>query len=143
MSRATPKSRRCAERLIAYEAVGKEPSNRKIPAACFATEKLRPHLAILMGRVGFSTLLARSLAFSITAYPWLRTVNVKIDGSFEGFDVLATQVDSEKLIDGCVDILANLLGLLDAIIGEELTLRLVRDVWPELSPNDFELIKGD
>ena len=143
MSRATPKSRRFAERLIAYETVDKEPSDSKIPAACFATERLRPHLAILIGRVGFSTLLARSLAFSITGFPWLRTVNVKNDGSFEGFDILAAQVDSDKLVEGCVDILANLLGLLEAIIGEDLTLGLVRDVWPELSPNDFEFSKGD
>lgn len=143
MSRATPKSRHVAERLIAYEAMDKEPSDSKIPAACFATEKLRPHLAILIGRVGFSTLLARSLAFSITGFPWLCTVNIKNDGSFEGFAALATQVEPDKLIEGCVDILANLLGLLEAIIGEDLTLGLVRDVWPELSPNDLVLSKGD
>lgn len=136
-------SRHIAERLIAYDAVNKEPSDSKIPATCFAIEKLRPHLAILIGRVGFSTLLARSLAFSIADFSWLRRVNVKNDGSFEGFDALGTQVDSHKLIEGGVEILANLLGLLEAIIGEDLTLGLVRDVWPELSPNDFVLSKGD
>jgi predicted transglutaminase-like cysteine proteinase len=40
-------------------------------------------------------------------------------------------------------LLAQLLGLLVAFIGEDLTLRLVREVWPKLSLNDLDLGTGD
>ena len=132
----TPKFRHFASRLIAFEAEGKTSTDAKIPVACFATEKLRPHLAALMGRVGYRSLLARALVFSVMEHPWLGIVSLKKDGSLQGFDVLAAEVDGEKLIDGCITILANLLGLLETIIGELLMLRLVHDVWPEVSPDD-------
>jgi hypothetical protein len=35
-----------------------------------------------------------------------------------------------------------LLGLLVAFIGEDLTLRLVREVWPKLSLNNLDFGKG-
>ena len=55
-----------AERLIAYETTTTNFSNTKIPAACLAGEKLRPHLATLMGNIGFKALLSRALALAIT-----------------------------------------------------------------------------
>jgi hypothetical protein len=38
---------------------------------------------------------------------------------------------------------AQLLGLLVAFIGDNLTLRLVRDVWPTLSLEDLNFAQGD
>lgn len=118
-------------------------SAKKIPAACLASEKLRPHLAVLMGNMGFRALLARALALANADAPWLRAVHVKTDGSFEGFEELETTVDPEEFFKGCVDLLTHLLGLLLAFIGEELTLRLVHQAWPELSSSDPDFEKGD
>ena len=143
MSRAIPKVRELAERLVAYEMQGNRSSETKIPAACLATEKLRPHLAQLMGNTGFSALLSRALALGIADAPWLRGVRVKSDGSFDGFEELGAKIDSDEVFGGCVVVLSHLLGLLVTFIGEELTLRLVREVWPELSPNDLVFGKGD
>jgi hypothetical protein len=112
-------------------------SETKTPAACLASEKLRPNLATLMGNIGFSALLSRALALAILEVPLLRAVHVKTDGTFEGFEELGAQVDPDEFLEGCVVLLSHLLGLLVAFIGEALTLRLVRDVWPELSPNDL------
>ena len=75
--------------------------------------------------------------------PWLRAVHVKADGSFEALDELGAQVDSDKIFEGRVVLLAQLLGLLVAFIGENLTLRLVREVWPKLFLNDVDLGTGD
>lgn len=143
MSRAIPKLRDLAERLIAYEMPGNWSSETKIPAACLAIDKLRPHLAKLMGNTGFSALLSRALALSIGDSPWLRPVRVKTDGSFDGFEELGTQIDPDEFFGGSVSLLSHLLGLLVAFIGEELTLRLVREAWPELSPTDLVFGKGD
>ena len=142
MSRTSLKWRYVAERLVAYETKGNKSSETKIPAACLASEKLRPNLATLMGNIGFKALLARALALANTDAPWLRAVHVKTDGSYEGFEELEKHVDPEEFFEGCVVLLSHLLGLLVAFIGEELTLRLVRQAWPKLSPNNFDLEEG-
>lgn len=143
MSRAAPKMRAFAERLIAYEARQYSSSETKIPAACFVIEKLRPQLATLMGNIGFRALLSRTLALANTEFPWLRAVRVKPEGSLEGLDELGTQVDPDEIFEGCAVVLAQMLGLLAAFIGEDLTFRLVREVWPKLPLNNLDAGKGD
>src|SRR5665647_2856289 len=142
MSRATPKMRDFAERLIAYETRGNKSSETKPPAVFLVGEKLRPQLATLMGNVGFRALLSRALALASAELPWLRAVHVNTGGSFEGLDKLGAQVDPDEIFEGCVVLLAQLLGLLVAFIGEELTLRLVLEVWPKLRLNNFYFGKG-
>jgi len=132
-----------AERLIAFETRDNKSSETKTPAACLVGEKLRPHLATLMGNVGFRALLSRALALANAEVPWLRAVHVKADGSFEGLDELGAQVDPDEIFEGCVVLLAQLLGLLVAFIGEDLTLRLGREVWPKVSLDDLDFGKGD
>jgi hypothetical protein len=131
-----------AERLIAYETRENKSSETKTPAACLVGAKLRPHLAPLMGNVGFRALLSRALALANAEVPWLRAVHIKADGSFEGLDELGAQVDPDEIFKGRVVLLAQLLGLLAAFIGEDLTLRLVREVWPKLSINNLDFGKG-
>ena len=132
-----------AARLIALETQGNKSSEIKIPAACLASEKLRQPLAKLMGNIGLNALLSRALALGIADDPWLRAARVKTDGSLEGFEELSAQIDPDEFFGGCVGLLSHLLGLLVAFIGEELMLRLVREAWPELSPNNLVFGKGD
>jgi len=141
MSRATPEIRDFAERLIAYEATENKSSETKTPAACRASEKLRPHLATLMGNVGFRALILRALALANPEVAWLRSVQVTADGSLEGFDEIETQVNPDEIFEGCVVLAAHLLGLLVVLIGEGLTLRLVREAWPKLSLNHLHFGK--
>jgi hypothetical protein len=131
-----------AERLIAHETRGNESSEIKNPAAFLVGEKLRLHLVTLMGNGGFSGLLSRAVALASTEVPWLHAVHVKADASFEGLDELGAQLDPDKIFEGRVVVLAQLLGLLVAFIGKDLTLRVVREVWPKLSLNDFGFGKG-
>jgi len=141
MRQATPKMRDVAGRLIAYEARRGKSSGKKTPADFCVFEKLRPHLANLMGSTGFHALLSRALALANAEVPWLPAVRVTEDGSLEGLNDREAQVDPEKIAEGRVILLAQLLGLLVAFIGENLTLRLVRDVWPKLSLNDADFGK--
>jgi hypothetical protein len=143
VSRANPQLRDFAERLIAYETSANKSSGTKIPAACLVSEKLRPDLATLMGNVGFQSLHSRALTLASAEVACLRAVHVKSDGSLEGLDELETQVDSDEIFEGCVVLLAQLLGLLMAFIGPHLTLHLAREVWPNLSLNDLDFGKGE
>jgi hypothetical protein len=132
-----------AERLIAYETKGNKSSKTKTAAIFLVGEKLRLHLTALMGKVGFHTLLSRALVLANAEAPWLHAVHVKADGSFGGLDELGGQVSPEKIAEGSVVLLAQLLGLLVAFIGGSLTLRLVREIWPEIPLNNFDFSGGD
>jgi len=143
MSRATPQMRDFAAHLIAYETRGNKPSGTTTPAAFPVCEKLRPHLATLMGNTGVRTLFSRALAQAEGEVPSLRAVQVKADGSLEHSGELEVQAEPEELAKGSVVLVAQLLGLLVAFIGETLTLRLMRDIWPKLSANIWDLGEGD
>lgn len=136
MSRATPEMRDFAKRLIAYETKRTNSFETKTPATFHVCEKLRPRLATLMGKVGFRALLSRALVLAEAEAPRLSAVQVRADGSLAGWDAPQAPVDLESLAEGGVVLVAQLLGLLDAFIGKNLTLRLLRDVWPKLSLSD-------
>jgi hypothetical protein len=142
MSRASPQLRNFARRLIIYEAGGKS-AKIKAPDAFRVCDKLRPQLATLMGNGGFRALLSRALALASADVPWLCAMQVKSDGTLGGWEDLPAHVDSDKFFEGRVILLAQLLGLLVAFIGEKLTLRLMREVWPKAPLNGLDLIKGD
>ena len=121
-----------ALRLIAYEARGAKSLGAKPTVAFPVIEKLRPQLAILMGTFGFRSLLSRALALASTEVSWLGTVEIKADGSLPKLEELAAKVTPEDIIEGRAVLLAQLLGLLVAFIGSNLTLQLVHEAWPNL-----------
>lgn len=143
MSRATPQMRHFAKRLIVFETREVVPTPTKPRPVFSIPEMLRPHLATLMGDGGFRALLARALALAKPEIPWLRTVHVSAGGTMEGLEELRAQIGPDEFLEGRIVLLAQLLGLLVAFIGEKLTLRLVREIWPKVPLNDLELGKGD
>ena len=142
MSHATPSMRDFAKRLIAQESRGKKPSKKSSLVGFYACNKLRPHLANIMGNIGFRTLLARSLVLAATEVSWLRVVRVNADWSLQGLEELEAKLDADELFEGGVVFLARLLGLMVLLIGENLTIRLLTDVWPEVSLNDLNFGSG-
>jgi len=134
--------RNLARCLIAYEAPEIRSFETEIPAGFPVCEKLRLHLATFMGKTGFHTLLARSLVLSIEEVPWLGAARARADDSLEGLEELRAQIDPEEFSEGELVVAAQLLGLLVAFIGEKLTLRLVREVWPEVPLDDWNSNEG-
>jgi hypothetical protein len=132
-----------AERLIAHATRGDKSSATKNPAAFPVCEKLRPHLADLMGNTGVRALLARALAQAAGEVPSLRALQVKADGSLEHSGELEVQADREELAEGSVVLVAQLLGLLVAFIGQSLVLQIVSDAWPNLAPDDLKSLERD
>jgi hypothetical protein len=95
------------------------------------TEKLRPHLANLMGNGGFRALPSRALVLASGEVPWLRAVQVNARGTLEGLEALHAQIASAEFIDGEIVLLIELLALLEAFIGPALTSRLVGEIRPQ------------
>jgi hypothetical protein len=135
--------RNFAKRLIADEARENKPAGTITPASFNACEKLRPNLATFMGNAGFSALLSRALALARAEVSWLSAMQVKADGALEGVEKLHVQLDPDELFEGRVVLLAQLLGLLVAFIGEDLTVRLVREVWPKVPLDDLDFGNGE
>ena len=97
MNRATPQMRYFAKRLIVYERNGD--TSPETEAAFPIPEKLRPHLAALMGNGGFQTLLMRAVVLATKEIPALSGVWVKADGSLEGLAELYGRLDAAEMLE--------------------------------------------
>jgi hypothetical protein len=126
--------RNFAKRLITYETLGNKSGQTKTPAALHVCQKLGPQLATLMGDGGFRALLSRALALAKAEIPWLRAVHVKADGTLEGLEAVHARLGPAEFFEGGVVLVAQLLGLLVAFIGPNLTSRLVGEIWPQIRP---------
>ena len=125
-----------AQRLVALEAASESANGAPVHEAVRVCDKLRISLTRFAGSDGFTSLLGRALALARAEVPSLQTVQVKPDCSLEGLGVLA--VDGTNAgPEAAVAITAHLLGLLETFIGKPLTLRLVREAWPEASLDEY------
>lgn len=93
------------------------------PVAARICEKLRVSITMLAGADGFSALLVRAIALARADVPSLEGVRVTADGSIAGLEQVGD--------DEAGEIIAHLLGLLTTFIGEPLTMRLLRESWPD------------
>ena len=133
MNRVTPKMRTIAECLISLEEAG-DRSGAAHFAAVPVLEKLRPQLATLMGAAGYAALVARALVLAKADVKQLETLKVKADGTLEIVHASRPVVDtgSRDNREGSVALIVRLLELLTAFIGENLTLHLACEIWPNL-----------
>lgn len=138
MKRVSPQMRDLAKQMWAIERPGKESAEADDLTAFRAVDRLRPHLSTLMGRSGFQALLARALVLATTDVAWLAAVQVTANGELEGLTPENRSVDAAPFFEGEVALLAHLLGLLDTFIGSALTLRLISELWPQLSVSDTD-----
>lgn len=105
-------------------------------AVCPVIDTLRPDLKMLMGTGGTRQLLARAIALSTAEVSWLRGVRVTEKGELQGLDQIGSLIEPAELLEGQVLLLAQLLGLLVALIGPDLTSRMVGELWPQVPFRD-------
>jgi hypothetical protein len=142
MRTASPELRLFARRLIDQETPRSKPSDGVQQATFQVIDELRAPLVNLMGMDGFRVLLSRAIALGSEEVRWLRAVHVKRDGSLAGLQEYAS-LGAGQFAEGKVVLLAGLLGMLIALIGVRLTLRLVLDIWPKLPIGDLNLGNGE
>ena len=122
-----------AERIIASEKLAyKKTEQGGRPVVTIVCQKLRPVLGMLMGHGGFRVLLSRSLALATAKSSSFQAARVTDDGALI-LDSQSTPPEQKKLEEGSVILVAELLGLLNAFIGKDLTVQFVREAWPRLS----------
>jgi hypothetical protein len=141
MKRATPQMRSIAKHLVVYD-TARDTSSEANDAAFAVTDKLRPHMATLMGIGGFRALLSRALVLANGEVPWLHAMRVNADGGLEGLAEIDGQLGAAEFLEGRVVLLAHILGLLVAFIGPDLTSRIVRDILPQIPLDKFDFGNG-
>ena len=118
--------RHLARQLLAFEWAGQGSAESNLSPAERVCEALRRPLCTLAGTTGFRELLKRALALARTQVPALSAVGVNPDGSFEGLAkvVIDQGAEAEEVL------ISELLGVLAVLIGEDLTVHILSDVWP-------------
>ena len=139
MSTASPEIRNLARRLLDFEAAHANSSDARVDVAVQVIEELRLRLIKLAGVDGFRSLLSRALTLAKAEVPSLSMVQVRADGSVEGFNGIEQSQEPGSAEQTGIVLVAHLLELLVTFIGAPLTLRLVNDKWPDASMDGTDL----
>jgi hypothetical protein len=105
-------------------------------AACLQTEqatvrvyeKLRRQLSSPVGVDGFRALASRALALAKAESPELSVVQIAANGVLRGLGETESWTDGDKDGESGIILIAQLLGLFLAFLGEATTLRLIEDL---------------
>jgi hypothetical protein len=135
--------RNLARRVLSQAPGAGAPATESTSATFHAIDRLRPQLAILMGTGGMRALLLRALVLACVEVPWLRALRVNASASLEGLEKPCAQLQPSEFLEGKVVLLAQVFGLMEAFVGENLTLRLVQTAWPDFPVSGSDLGKGD
>ena len=73
-----------------------------------------------MGNTGFNALINRARSLGSSDFPWLGAAPAKMEGFLDDLYEAGGQVEADEFREGCVILLSHLLGLLTALIGQDL-----------------------
>ena len=103
-------------------------------------EALAGQLALLIGDGGVRALTARSLHLVQREFQWLAEAQ-EPDSSKGPFAQVGLSLERQEpavATEAAAAVLATLGGLLEALIGETLTMRVLRAAWPSAFPDETQ-----
>lgn len=135
MTTATPRQQATARWLLTAElGDGEGALAGPVAAAERVFQKLSDRLAGLFTLIGSEALVARAVDLSHAEFPFLdeaRTARHADALTLRLWDCAAGAVPDQAR-EGFEAVLGTLIALLILFIGEDLTFRVLREVWPEL-----------
>ena len=126
MEKPSDSIRELARRLLVVEAGRGDSGHASTHEAFRVVETLRVSLTRFAGADGFHALMRRALVLARPEVATLNSVKVNREGSIEGMDAIAADGG-----EAAAAVTAHLLWLLVTFIGEPMTMRLVREAWPD------------
>jgi hypothetical protein len=120
------KTRELARSLVASEADATTVSLQTGPATMRVYERLRRQLGASVGVDGFQALASRALALARSESPRLGAVQITANGDLRGLAEVESQAEENG--EAVIILIAQLLGLFLAFLGEATTLRLIEDL---------------
>lgn len=138
MDRPSPYSQGLASRLLAHEAGSKQTPEAVAEAGQRIFQKLYLQMARLFGQAGFAAVSARALHLAQLDFPFLGGVAIEIkeEACLTRLRESLLGKPSAVASDAVAAFFANLIWLLMTLIGQDLTLRLLRDTWPGVLPQE-------
>jgi hypothetical protein len=138
LSRTTATHTDLATWLLAKETAGETDRAGLADAAERVGQKLSHRLSRLVSAVGSQALVARALHVTQAEFPFFEGVHVGTtpERCFAGLSERVQAIEPNAARTGLVAVLGRLLDLLVGLIGEDLTVRLVGEVWPDLPSLD-------
>ena len=122
------KTRELARSLVASEADEATAPLLTEPATVRVYERLRRQLGGPVGIDGFQALASRALALAKSEAPRLSTVQLTENGGLRGLGEVESEMNADEDGEAGIILIAQLLGLFLAFLGEATTLRLIEDL---------------
>ena len=113
------------------EGLTAEPPENVVSAAIGLWEQLSGQIVAIVGQGGFDSLYARSLFLSQSTFPWLGASAVSAQTG-RGFAELKTSLEGQTPAQAAAAnslLLVTFTDILAALIGEQLTTRILRSAW--------------
>jgi hypothetical protein len=132
--------RRTVETLL-YQEAGTDPDAKGLTAAALRLhDRFAAQLTPLIGAAGMHALTGRSLHLTRREFPWLEDVRLAddADGPLDRVRRCLEHQDAATAADAAVAVLATLVALLSALIGEGVTARLLHAAWSARLPRADE-----
>jgi hypothetical protein len=122
-------------------AAGTDADAKALAAATLrVSDALAGHLAVLIGTGGVKALTARSLHLVQRNFPWLAEAQ-QSDPPKDPFERLAACMERQEpsvATEAAAAVLATLGDLLVTLIGETLTMGVLREAWPKAFANETQ-----
>lgn len=93
-------------------------------------ERLSEPFAAVSGAQSLRPLLLRALASTRASYPWLSSAQVTQNGRIEGIAEPKPGLDPQEALQGELALMGSLIELLRSLLGDGVTLQLLKAVWP-------------
>jgi hypothetical protein len=127
-----PSARAVAEEIYALEGAEATTVDETIAAVLRVCHQLERGISSLVGKMGFHALFARCVRKASGDHPCLRDFDSSAPrGLLESLKTCLAGQPPAVITDIGTLILALVFDLVSTLIGDDLTLRLVRDIWPD------------
>jgi hypothetical protein len=134
MKPENPKLQNLALRLFEHEASKSGNSDEPVKAIESCCQRLHDRLDRLIGAGGFRALLNRALYLAKKKHTWLEGVGIQdYPGcQFKDLREAAKGKKPATVNEACTLMLANVIWLLVTFIGEDITIGLIQEAWPDV-----------
>jgi hypothetical protein len=145
MASSSPQLRRFVKRALVDTTGAASPDRSQLVSAFDSLcQRLRERLQPLFGTTAVTALFARAVHMAKLEFPWLEDFVPKNSDSFSPDELASVEgLDVGSLEDGLAAVLAYDIGLLSALVGEDLILPLVQQAWGAARPAESTTTEGN
>lgn len=126
---------RLASRIVEDEAQRIPASAHDVDIILGVCDKMHPPLSRMAGTISYQALLSRALVLALPDAPTLAALRFEGDGRlvFDPKNPPAVALDPDAVRHDAIVLVTAFLNLLMTLVGDVVTVRIIRQVWPEVT----------